>query len=129
MSIASWGSDGNAAFAIPMEQATPDLPDTQAFILAWNPTLGLLAYAPVSIDPISGDLTPAGDFILPVSKVMYVGGNRVIGTRKTGWAAPTGTASRATFDTATVTTEQLAQRFLALYNDLAETAGHGLIGA
>lgn len=36
----------------------------------------------------------------------------------TGWAAPTGTASRATFDTATVTTAQLAQRVKALIDDL-----------
>lgn len=34
------------------------------------------------------------------------------------YVAPTGTASRATFDTATVTTEQLAQRVKALIDDL-----------
>ena len=33
-------------------------------------------------------------------------------------ATPTGTATRSTFDTATVTTEQLAQRFMALVVDL-----------
>lgn len=36
----------------------------------------------------------------------------------TGWAAATGTASRATFDTATVTTAQLAERLKALIDDL-----------
>lgn len=36
----------------------------------------------------------------------------------TGWVAPTGTASRATFDTATVTTAQLAERVKALVDDL-----------
>jgi len=36
----------------------------------------------------------------------------------TGWAAATGTATRSTFDTATVTTEQLAQRVKALIDDL-----------
>ena len=35
-----------------------------------------------------------------------------------GWVAPTGTASRATFDTASVTTAQLAQRVKALIDDL-----------
>jgi hypothetical protein len=36
----------------------------------------------------------------------------------TGWAAATGTATRTTFDTATVTAEQLAQRVKALIDDL-----------
>ena len=53
---------------------------------------------------------------------------RLLATRKTGWTLPTGTASRATFATATVTTEQLAQRVMALLEDLHVTAGHGLIG-
>lgn len=35
-----------------------------------------------------------------------------------GWAAPTGTATRTTFATATVTTEQLAERVKALIDDL-----------
>jgi hypothetical protein len=34
------------------------------------------------------------------------------------YVAPTGTASRATFDTTTVTTAQLAQRVKALIDDL-----------
>jgi hypothetical protein len=34
-----------------------------------------------------------------------------------GWTAPTGTASRASFDTASVTTAQLAQRVKALIDD------------
>ena len=37
---------------------------------------------------------------------------------KTGWAAATGTATRTTFDTATVTTANLAQRVKALLDDL-----------
>lgn len=55
-----------------------------------------------------------------------VGSNNVIGSRKTGWAAPTGTATRTTFDTATVTVQQLAERVKALIDDLTS---HGLIGA
>lgn len=50
----------------------------------------------------------------------------IIGSRKTGWSAPTGATSKATFDPSTVTTEELAQRVAALINDLTV---HGLIGA
>ncbi len=54
-----------------------------------------------------------------------VNGSQVVGARVTGWAAPTGTASRNTFATNTVTTEELAQRVKALIDDLTT---HGLIG-
>lgn len=50
---------------------------------------------------------------------------RSVGPRRTGWLAPTGTSLRTSFDTATVTTEQLAQRLKALLEDLRD---HGLIG-
>jgi hypothetical protein len=55
-----------------------------------------------------------------------VNGTQVVGARKTGWAAPTGTATRTTFATTTVTTAQLAERVKALVDDLT---AHGLIGA
>ena len=42
------------------------------------------------------------------------GGTKVVGARETGWATATGTATRTTFDTATVTTAQLAERVKAL---------------
>jgi hypothetical protein len=42
-----------------------------------------------------------------------------------GWSAASGTASRATFATSTVTTEQLAQRVKALIDDLTTL---GLLG-
>lgn len=58
-----------------------------------------------------------------------VDGVQVVQTRKTGWATATGTATRTTFDTATVTTAQLAERVKALIDDFHATAGHGLIGA
>jgi hypothetical protein len=54
-----------------------------------------------------------------------VDGVKVVGNRVAGWGAATGTGSRAAFDTATVTTAQLAQRLKALLDDLAV---HGLIG-
>lgn len=49
----------------------------------------------------------------------------VIGTRKTGWTAATGTATRGTFVTSTVTLPQLAERVKALLDDLI---AHGMIG-
>lgn len=54
-----------------------------------------------------------------------VGSSTVVGSRKIGWAAPSGTATRTTFDTGTVTTEQLAERVKGLIDDLIS---HGLIG-
>lgn len=55
-----------------------------------------------------------------------VGTNNVVGSRKAGWTAPTGTATRTAFATSSVTTEQLAERLKALIDDLI---AHGLIGA
>lgn len=62
----------------------------------------------------------------PVSNVaLQAAGVSVVGTRKTGWSAPTGTTTRTTFATSTVTTAQLAERVKALIDDLTS---HGLIG-
>jgi hypothetical protein len=55
-----------------------------------------------------------------------VAGNQVLGTRKTGWAAATGTATRSTFATGSVTLPQLAERVKALIDDFLS---HGSIGA
>jgi hypothetical protein len=57
-----------------------------------------------------------------------VNGTQVVLARRTGWTVSTGTATRTAFDTATVTTAQLAERVKALIDDLHNTAGHGLIG-
>jgi lysophospholipase L1-like esterase len=65
---------------------------------------------------------------LSLTRALRVGANQVVGARKTGWGAPTGTATRTTFDTTTVTLPQLAERVKALLDDLNATAGHGLIG-
>lgn len=56
----------------------------------------------------------------------FVGNNQIISSRKTGWVAPTGTATRSTFSTSTVTLVQLAERVKGLIDDLV---AHGLIGA
>lgn len=58
---------------------------------------------------------------------LFSGANRVVGARKTGWGAPTGTSTRTTFATSTVTTAQLAERVKALLEDLGSVGGHGLI--
>ena len=51
---------------------------------------------------------------------------QVVTSRRTGWSAGTGTATRTAFATSTVTTAQLAERVKALIDDLNT---HGLIGA
>lgn len=56
--------------------------------------------------------------------VYRVDGLQVVSNRQTGWTAPTGTSSRATFDTESITLVQLARRMKALLDDLAS---HGLI--
>lgn len=53
-------------------------------------------------------------------------GRQVITGTRTGWSASTGTATRTSFDTSSVTTQQLAERVKALVDDLIT---HGLIGA
>ena len=49
--------------------------------------------------------------------------------RATGWGAPTGTATRTTFDTTTVTLAQLAERTKALIDDMRVSSGYGLLQA
>lgn len=56
---------------------------------------------------------------------LQVNSTDVVGARKSGWTAASGTGTRATFATNTVTTEQLAERVKALLDDLIS---HGLIG-
>lgn len=80
-------------------------------------------------DTAEADTTPTTIFagVHPLSvPAIKVGANQVIGARATGWTVATGTASRATFVTSTVTLEQLAQRVMALEQDLI---AHGIIGA
>ena len=55
-----------------------------------------------------------------------VGSNKVVGARKTGWTAATGTATRSGFATSSVTLQTLAEHVKALIDDLIS---HGLIGS
>jgi hypothetical protein len=57
---------------------------------------------------------------------IHLNSTRVVTTRRTGWGAPTGSATRSAFDTATATAAQLAERLKALIDDLT---AHGLIGS
>lgn len=72
----------------------------------------------VGVVSASGNINTDGQYT--------VDGTRVVTNRVTGWGAPTGTATRTTFATGTVTTAQLAERVKALIDDLTT---HGLIGA
>lgn len=65
-------------------------------------------------------------FSLTSAGALLNGGTQILSTRITGWAAATGTATRTTFVTSTVTLEQLAQRVKGLIDDCIT---HGLIGA
>ena len=58
--------------------------------------------------------------------ILRVNGTQVVASRQTGWTTPTGTATRTAYNTATVTTAQLAERVMALITDLTT---HGLIGS
>lgn len=82
----------------------------------------------LSLGFFAESLTDPGAGNFNALTAFYVNNVKVVGTRKTGWATATGTATRTTFDTATVTTAQLAERVKALIDDLHQTAGHGLIG-
>lgn len=71
------------------------------------------------VDDIFAQSADIGSFV-------RVGPSQVLCPRRTGWAAATGTATRTTFATSTVTLPQLAERLKALIDDLTT---HGLIGA
>lgn len=55
----------------------------------------------------------------------HVGANQVLGARRTGWTAPTGTPSRASFNTETVTLINLARTVKAIIDDIMS---HGAFG-
>lgn len=71
----------------------------------------------------TGIFEPQWDLNLLTGKKLTVNGAVVIGGRKTGWGVPTGTFTRTTFDTATVTLPQLAERVAAFLNDHHASGG------
>ncbi|HEV7591172.1 MAG TPA: hypothetical protein VGO40_23880, partial [Longimicrobium sp.] len=71
----------------------------------------------ISAPTVAGNVVTASDGVVA---------NGVILAKSPGWGTPTGTATRAAFDTRTATTQQLAERLKALIDDLAD---RGLLGA
>jgi hypothetical protein len=100
------------------------------------PTAGMMAGSGVaSVDVNGGGSGPRASISVTASygaidvsngATFTVNGIQVLGPRKPGWGAPTGTATRSTFDTGTVTVSALAERVKALIDDLTS---HGAIGA
>lgn len=81
-----------------------------------------------STDDGANKLRVTGGITVDTGNTYKVNNVAVVGTRKTGWTVATGTATRTSFDTSTVTLSALAERVKALIDDLHGTAGHGLIG-
>lgn len=119
-----WGNVGNSAYALPMSQLIPAIPASQGYVLAWDIVAQALDYAPLSFTFSTGDASLTGNMNVAAGKGYKVNGTKVVGAQSTGWVAATGTATRSTFDTATVTLAQLAQAVKALTDDLRT---HGLI--
>lgn len=120
---------------------TPDTPI--AFFMSENGTIGMqLSYSgisavgsltniPLYLKPKGSEniyLGAMGMVKIDPSGWLYIDNDRVVKSRRTGWTAATGTATRTAFATSTVTLEELAQRVKALIDDLHSNAGHGLIG-
>ncbi|MCC7162303.1 MAG: hypothetical protein IT331_07400 [Anaerolineae bacterium] len=104
---------------------------TQAWSTTARGTKITFYTTPNSTTTLTAGLVLEQDGTATITNNANVGGEyrvdntRVVTNRVTGWAAASGTASRATFATGTVTTAQLAQRVKALIDDLMT---HGLIG-
>lgn len=76
-----------------------------------------------------GDLDVVGNInIVSTSAAFayFIDDLQVLTSRMTGWTAPTGTDSRATFDADSTSVTELAQRLKALIDDLT---AHGIIGS
>ena len=84
------------------------------------PITGIDAYVGAN-----GRLTLSGQQLMQEMVKEIEANASVLGDQQTGWVAPTGIASRATFDPATVTLSELGKRLKALIDDLTT---HGLIG-
>ncbi len=100
-------------------QRQTDVAPTGNFFRAVNAANGVN----LAIIDIAGNIGSAG--YMDAAAGFSISAVNVVGTRKVGWFAPVGNISRASFDPATVTTEELAQRIHALIDDLTT---HGLIG-
>jgi hypothetical protein len=91
---------------------------------------GAIVFSDGSVASGSEDLilyrTAANQLSLGSGDALAVAGTQVVSARRTGWGAPTGTATRTAFATDSVTLINLARAVKALVDDLTS---HGLIGA
>lgn len=125
MTTSFWGNVGNQAFAIPLVQPYPTVPETQGYVMAWDTVNQAVGWFPMSMDA-NGDASLAGNFNVAAGKVFKVNGTQVVGAKDTGWTAMTGAADKATaYDVAAITLAQLAGRVAQLQATLTT---HGLIG-
>jgi hypothetical protein len=99
--------------------------DTIAFCEGGTEVMRITSAGSVGIRTTSPSVKLDVNGIVNTASDYRVDGNQVVGARVTGWAAPTGTATRTTFATASVTLPDLAERVHALIDDLI---AHGLIG-
>jgi hypothetical protein len=90
-----------------------------------NQTAGVTNYA---IYTNAGFVRFGGSIIMASGTNISLFGSQILAARKTGWSTATGTKTRTTFVTDSVTLPELAARVGALIDDLHNTAGHGLIG-
>jgi hypothetical protein len=117
---ASQGTQSSGAFAFKMKEGQKmAFDDTGA--RTWFYSSGSLVFQ------LSGVTKAAIDISSGAAGGAYsIQGSQIIGPRDTGWTAMTGTPNEATaYDTASVTTAQLAGRVMALQTALTT---HGLIG-
>lgn len=88
-----------------------------------NPGTGAIIFSQAGAETARFDTTGLN---LATGKTIRVNSVQVLGARRTGWQVPSGTFSKSTFSTSTVTVTQLAERVKALIDDLLF---HGIIGA
>lgn len=94
-------------------------------------TTSIFTIAGTSVDALDVNIRAlvSGSPVVVLNKDLpgvTINGSQIIGTRKTGWSAATGSATRTSYDTTSVTTEQLAERVKALIDDFIS---HGAIGS
>lgn len=84
--------------------------------------------AALQVSPVQ--VTAAQNLAIAAGYKLRISGQPVVGPRVTGWSLPSGVSSRASFDTSSVTVQELAKRLKALLEDLhaSGTGNHGLIG-
>lgn len=73
-----------------------------------------------------GIILAGADGTITLSTSVRIGAVQVVGARQTGWTAATGTATRTSFATGSVTLANLAQAVKAIIDDLIT---HGIIGS